>query len=230
MAVTLGVPAGSVVGVADGYAEALSVVLPSTARARKSHGAYYTPPSLVECLLDSALQPLIDEALTAPTPAARINRLMTLTVCDPACGAGAFPVAAARRIATAVAAQWAAWQTPSDQGPLGQPAPSPDISRRALRAVIATLIHGVDLSETAAELTKVALWLEAFDAGLPNCYLDGKIRVGNALLGATPALLAGGIPDEAYVALGGDDKAVVTELRKRNRAERDTPAAEEVLF
>jgi type I restriction-modification system DNA methylase subunit len=214
--------------IAGEYATGLAELL-GAGTARKSHGAYYTPPVLVECLLDSALQPLIDEALTAPTPAARINRLMTLTVCDPACGAGAFPVAAARRIARAVAAQWEAWRVSPDRGPLGEPRPSPDISRRAVRAVIAKLIHGVDLSETAAELCKIALWLEAFDPDLPNCYLDGKIRVGNALIGATPALLESGIPDDAYKALAGDDKAVVTEVRKRNRAERDRPI-EGVLF
>lgn len=115
--------------VAEQYARDLSTLL-GNSRARKSHGAYYTPAVLVEHLIDSALQPLIEEALTAPTPATRINRLMAIAICDPACGAGAFPVAAARRIATAVAGQWAAWHSPTTPGPLGQPAPSTPAGRR----------------------------------------------------------------------------------------------------
>src|SRR5262249_1086930 len=35
---------------------------------RKETGSYYTPTSLVECLLDSALDPLLDEARKASTP------------------------------------------------------------------------------------------------------------------------------------------------------------------
>ena len=73
----------------------------------------------------------------------------------------------------------------------------------------------------AAELAKVSLWLEALEPGKPLAFLDANIRVGNALLGTTPALLAQGIPDEAFTALTGDDKTVVTALRKRNKAERE---------
>ena len=73
----------------------------------------------------------------------------------------------------------------------------------------------------AAELAKVSLWLEALEPGKPLAFLDAHIRVGNALLGTTPALLAQGIPDEAFTALTGDDKTVVTALRKRNKAERE---------
>ena len=42
----------------------------------------------------------------------------------------------------------------------------------------------------AAELAKVSLWLEALEPGKPLSYLDQNIRVGNSLLGVTPALLA----------------------------------------
>src|SRR5690606_35839430 len=47
-----------------------------------------------------------------------------------------------------------------------------------------------------------------------------RIQVGNSLLGATPALLAGGIPDAAFTPIEGDDKKYVTDWKKRNREQR----------
>jgi hypothetical protein len=72
----------------------------------------------------------------------------------------------------------------------------------------------------AAELAKVSLWLEALEPGKPLSYLDQNIRVGNSLLGVTPALLAEGLPDAAFTAIEGDDRKVVAALKKQNAAER----------
>ena len=73
----------------------------------------------------------------------------------------------------------------------------------------------------AVELCKVNLWLEALEPGRPLSFLDHHIQCGNALLGATPALLRNGIQDEAFDALEGDDKDLCRELKKRNKKERD---------
>ena len=72
---------------------------------RKESGSYYTPTSLVECLLDSALDPLLDEATARGTAQEKVAALLDLTVCDPACGSGHFLVAAARRMAKRIAAE-----------------------------------------------------------------------------------------------------------------------------
>ncbi|MCB0075397.1 MAG: hypothetical protein KDE20_28270, partial [Caldilineaceae bacterium] len=88
------------------------------------------------------------------------------------------------------------------------------------RHVLKRCIYGVDLNPMAAELAKVSLWLEAVEPGKPMAFLDANIRVGNALLGTTPALLATGVPDEAFVALTGDDKKVVAALKKENKRQR----------
>ncbi len=173
---------------------------------RKTSGAYYTPTSLIDCLLDSALDPLLHEAEAANDPEAA---LLALTVCDPACGSGHFLVAAARRIAARVARVRADGE------------PTLLDSQVAMHDVVGTCIYGVDLNPMAAELAKVSLWLEALQPGRPLSFLDAHIKVGNALLGTTPALLSQGIPDEAYTALDGDDKKVVVSLRKRNKADRD---------
>ena len=73
----------------------------------------------------------------------------------------------------------------------------------------------------AVELCKVSLWLEAIEPGRPLSFLDHRIRLGNALIGTTPSLLAAGVPDAAFKPLEGDDKTWVTSLRKRNKAERE---------
>jgi hypothetical protein len=173
---------------------------------RKTTGSYYTPSSLIDCLLDSTLDPLLDEASNAPDPEAA---LLDLTVCDPACGSGHFLVAAARRIASRLAAVRA-----------GDAEPPESRVREAMREVVARGIYGVDANELAAELAKVSLWLEAVEPGKPLPFLDAHIKVGNSLLGTTPTLLARGLPDIAFTALTGDDKARARELARRNKAER----------
>ena len=175
---------------------------------RKETGSYYTPSSLVNCLLDSALDPLIDQACDRPTSAERIAALLDLTVCDPACGSGHFLVAAARRIAKRVAAE-----------ETGEPEPPVAEVWTALRRVVGRCIYGVDINPMAAELARVSLWLEALEPGKPLSFLDENIRVGNSLLGVTPTLLANGLPDAAFTPIEGDDKAVATALRKQNAAE-----------
>jgi hypothetical protein len=173
---------------------------------RKTTGAYYTPDSLVECLLDSALDPLLQRCKQQKDPEAA---LLDLKVCDPACGSGHFLVAAAHRIAKALA-----------QVRSGDDEPSPVARREAMRDVVARCLYGVDFSEMAVELCKVNLWLEAQAPDLPLAFLDAHIQQGNSLLGATPDLIAAGIPDEALEPLLGDDQAFCRQLKKENKARR----------
>lgn len=173
---------------------------------RKTTGSYYTPTPLVDSLLDSALDPVLDAAVKRGEQA-----VLNLKVCDPACGSGHFLVAAARRIAKRLASVRS-----------GDVEPSPADVQRALRDVVGRCIFGVDINPMAVELCKVSLWMEAIEPGRPLSFLDSHIQCGNALLGATPALMAGGIPDDALKAIPGDDKEVAKRLRKRNRKERKT--------
>ena len=106
----------------------------------------------------------------------------------------------------------------------GDTEPSPAAVRTATADVIEHCLYGVDLNDLAIEITKVALWLEAFDADRPFAFLDSHFRVGNALLGTTPALLRDNIPDTAFVALGDDDKEWTAKLKTRNRSEREADA------
>jgi len=174
---------------------------------RKTTGSYYTPTSLISCLLDSALEPVVHEALSKPDPE---KALLSLRICDTACGSGHFLIAAVGRLAKHLARI----RTGDDE-------PSPSAIQHAKRDIIGRCIFGVDLNPMAVELCKVSLWMEALEPGKPLSFLDHHIQVGNSLLGATPALLKRGIPDEAFEAIEGDDKAVCRDYRKQNRDERN---------
>ena len=135
--------------------------------------------------------------------------MLKLKVCDPACGSGHFLIAAAERMAKHLARL----RTGDDE-------PSSRAIQQAKRDIIGRCIYGVDLNPMAVELCKVSLWMEALEPGKPLSFLDHHIQVGNSLFGATPALLRRGIPDEAFEAIEGDDKAVCREYRKLNKDER----------
>ncbi len=173
--------------------------------ARKTSGSYYTPDSLVQVLLDSALEPVI-ESTVAANPDKPVEALLQLSIVDPACGSGHFLLAAARRLAAHVARRQA------------NGTPSAAEYRHALRQVIGHCIYGVDLNPMAVELCKVSLWMEAVEPGLPLTFLNSHIQHGNALLGTTPELMAKGIPDAAWDPIEGDDKKVASALKKRNKA------------
>ncbi|WP_319412683.1 N-6 DNA methylase [uncultured Cohaesibacter sp.] len=174
---------------------------------RKTTGSYYTPDSLVQALLDTALDPVLDKTETQSDDPA--NALLQLSVIDPACGSGHFLLAAARRIATRLARIRA------------EGTPSLADFRHALRDVTRCCIHGVDRNPMAVELTKVALWIETVDPGLPLGFFDAQIRRGDALLGVFDLkVLEEGIPDAAYKALAGDSKPVARYYRDKNRREK----------
>jgi hypothetical protein len=169
---------------------------------RKTTGSYYTPASLIVSLLDSALEPVLRERKTE-------EEILALKVCDPACGSGHFLLAAAHRIARRLAALRT-----------GEPEPAPSHLRTAMRDVIGHCIYGVDINPMSVELCKVGLWMEALEPGKPLSFLDHRILCGNSLMGAYPALMKKGIPDEAFKPIEGDDKKVCQKYRSLNKQEK----------
>jgi Eco57I restriction-modification methylase len=176
--------------------------------ARKTTGSYYTPDALVQALLDSALDPVLDRTeAEADDPA---QALLSVTVIDPACGSGHFLLGSARRIATRLAKARA-----------GGVASASDF-RHALRDVVRSCIYGVDRNPMAVELTKVALWIETVEPGKPLGFLDTNIRCGDSLFGVYDLeALRIGIPDGAYKPLSGDDKETAKFFERKNKAERE---------
>lgn len=144
---------------------------------RRATGSHYTPTSILRTVLDFALEPAIAQALSAPDPEAA---LLTLRVLDPACGSGHFLVAAAHRIARALA-----------QVRTGDTEPAPEALRTALRAVVGRCHYGVDVNPMAVELCKVALWMETLEPGKPLTFLEHRIQCGDSILGVPLATTVG---------------------------------------
>lgn len=180
---------------------------------RSSSGSHYTPEELVKPLIIHSLDYIIAEKLKAVDPE---KALLSITVCDVACGSGHILLAAARRIGF----ELAKLRTGEDQ-------PTPSVLRVAIRDVIRHCIYGVDLNPLAVELCKVALWLEAHEPGEPLNFLDHRIKNGNAIVGlAHYEELQNGIASEAFKALPGDDKEIANAFKKRNEMERKTGLSE----
>ncbi|MDQ6972810.1 MAG: hypothetical protein Q9M30_09180, partial [Mariprofundaceae bacterium] len=167
--------------------------------------------SLVQELIKSALEPVIADRLQAQ-PHDQRKAILSIRVCDPASGSGHFLLAAARRLA----AELARIDAGADQ-------PTEADYRHAMREVVAHCIYGVDINPLAVELCRTALWLETVEPGKPLGFLDARIRCGNSLVGVLdPDLLKDGIPANAFKALTGDDKPIVAQLKKDNRATSDS--------
>ncbi|MFL5579214.1 MAG: Eco57I restriction-modification methylase domain-containing protein, partial [Gemmatimonadaceae bacterium] len=160
-----------------------------SASERRSTGAFYTPPPLVERITGEALAHALGGAGTSPVAArvlleggepapGEVPALRTaverLRVIDPACGSGALLVRALERLAAIRVL-------------LGDARPVADVRR----AVLSGSIFGVDVNPTAVWLCELRLWLsvsidcEASDPRrvppLPN--LDHNVRVGDSLAG-----------------------------------------------
>ena len=190
----------------DGRSFSFSGAGESRGHARKTTGSYYTPDELVQVLLNSALDPVVEHTVAAH-PERPVDALLELAIVDPACGSGHFLLAAARRLAARVARIRAGGT------------PTPDDYQHALRDVVRRCIYGVDRNPLAVELCKVSLWMESIDPGLPLTFLESHVRYGNSLIGATRALMGEQVPDAAWTVLEGDSRQVTRSLKKRNREE-----------
>jgi hypothetical protein len=203
---------------------------------RKTTGSYYTPPGLVGLLIKSALEPVIEDKIRSciegfregsvtaqdkETVRERTEKaLLSLKVCDPACGSGHFLLAAARRIGRELA-----------KVRTGGAQPTPDELRIAVRDAIQNCIYGVDLNLFAVDLCKVALWIEGFSKGLPLNFLDHRIKCGNSLVGVLDIkCLDEGIPDEAFKPVTGDNKTLASQLKKINKKDRQAIESGQLSF
>jgi hypothetical protein len=154
-----------------------------------------------------------DRLAAAPTKDAKERALLSLTICDPAAGSGHFLLAAARQVGRELAVVRS-----------GETEPAPETYRVALRDVIRHFLYAVDKNPLAVDLCKVALWIEGHAPGLPLSFLDHRVRCGDSLVGVFDLdVLKEGVPDDAFKRLTGDDQAVCSELRKRNKREREAP-------
>jgi hypothetical protein len=178
---------------------------------RKETGSYYTKPDLVAELIDSTLEPVVEERIDeSQSRSQQEAALLDIDVCDPACGSGAFLIAANNFLAKRLA------KIRSDTA-----YPSQAQLRQARRSVVQHCIYGVDLNPMAVELAKVSLWINSAVGDEPLSFLDHRIRHGNSLIGVTKSDLSNGIPYEAYEKTEGREghpgTDVRSDLRKINK-------------
>jgi len=137
----------------------------------------------------------------------RPDDILALKVCDPAMGSGSFLVGALRYLTEALVASLYHHKLieRADDGGVPRMAdgqisevlsdellklrPTEEGFEDALRAqlkrhIVERCIYGVDLDPLAVELGRMALWVETMDRELPFGFLDHKLKVGNALVGA----------------------------------------------
>ena len=178
---------------------------------RKKSGSYYTPSELIALVLDEALDPLIDEALRTPDPE---QALLAFTVVDPACGSGHFVVAAARRIATALADRRAPAK-PSPAPPTCAP-PPPTSSNAASTASTSTTWPSRSPRSRCG-----------WKPSTPTAHSRSSTPTsGSATRCSAPPrrCCATTSPTPRSSALGDDDKDWTAKLKARNKAEREADA------
>jgi len=185
-----------------------SFILDPRGSARKLTGSYYTNPALIQELIKSALEPVINDRLenAGESIEEREKELLSIKVCDPACGSGAFLIAACNRLGSELA-----------KLRYGEDLPPQNILQEARRDVLQHCIYGVDLNPMGVELAKVSLWINAIVRDKPLNFLDHHIKCGNSLIGTTPELMEKGIPTEAFNPVEGDSKEVAKYFKKINK-------------
>jgi len=178
---------------------------------RKTTGSYYTNPRLVNELIKSALKPVFEDKIksTGNDKESQAKAVLSIKVCDPACGSAAFLIAATNFLGQELAKIRTEESYP----------PEKEI-RKAKRDVLAHCIYGVDLNPMAVELAKVSLWINCCVEDMPLNFLDHHIRCGNSLIGTTEELINKGIPDNAFDPVIGDDIETARKIKKQNREER----------
>lgn len=180
-------------------------VFVTTGTDRRTSGTHYTPPSLTEPLVQHALDPLLYQGMADGVPPTRDtlldpNGILSLRVCDIACGSGAFLVQACRYLADRLVESWAREEERFPgrvlTAPLGRPSagavhespiPTDSEERRALarRIVAERCLYGVDKNPLAVEIAKLSLWLVTLAKDQAFTFLDHAIRSGDSLLGVT---------------------------------------------
>jgi type I restriction-modification system DNA methylase subunit len=171
-------------------------VLEKTKTRRKKDGVFYTPKYITKYIVDNTVGKLCaekkeelklndedfiqDKKLQTKTKKALLakltdyrNWLLDLTICDPACGSGAFLnqalefLIAEHRYVDELQAKL-----------LGESLILSDIEN----SILERNIYGVDLNDESVEIAKLSLWLRTAQKGRKLNSLNNNIKCGNSLI------------------------------------------------
>lgn len=134
---------------------------------RRRTGAHYTPRELTEVVVRRTLEPLLE-------PAPRSDEVISLRVCDPAMGAGAFLLETGRLLADRLLSAWERE---------GRDRNAEKLELLARRTVVERCLYGIDRDPLAVDLARLALGLFGAGPDEPPVRLDANLRLGNALVG-----------------------------------------------
>lgn len=148
------------------------VIQPGPERRRTS--SHYTPRSLSEPIVRKTLEPLVRAMGEHPSSEA----LLSLVICDPAMGSGAFLVEACRYLADHVVAAW------TREGQLSAVSSAHESPLNYARRLVAQrCLYGVDKNKYAVQLARLSLWLVTMAKGEPFTFVDHALRHGDSLVG-----------------------------------------------
>lgn len=167
-----------------------SFVFRQSSRDRERSASFYTPQVLTEFTVGQAIDVLKESGRIQTA-----EDVLTLTICEPAMGSGAFAVEAVRQLAELYL------QLRQDE--LGEQIPAENRTKelQKVKAHIALhQVHGVDLNDTARELAEISLWLDTMTSGLQAPWFGLHLRRGNSLVGAMRATYsAKQVNDKSYL-------------------------------
>ena len=141
-------------------------------RDRQKTASYYTPESLTRCVVKYALRELVPGDMAA-------DRILDLTVCEPAMGSAAFLNEAVNQLAEKYLER--------KQRELGERIPHADYAGELQRVKLYIAdrnVYGVDLNPVARELAEVSLWLNCIHEGGHVPWFGYQLVCGNSLVGA----------------------------------------------
>ena len=143
-----------------------------TGRDRQKTASYYTPESLTKCVVKYALKELVTDDMPA-------QRILDLTVCEPAMGSAAFLNEAVNQLAEKYLDR-----RQRERGERIPHANYADELQKVKRYIADRNVYGVDLNPVARELAEVSLWLNSIhkDGHVP--WFGFQIVCGNSLVGA----------------------------------------------
>jgi type I restriction-modification system DNA methylase subunit len=171
-------------------------ILEKTKTRRKKDGVFYTPKYITKYIVDNTVGKLCtekkeelklndedfitDKKLQTKTKKALLDKLsdyrnwlLDLTICDPACGSGAFLnqalefLIAEHRYVDELQAKL-----------LGDSMILSDIEN----SILERNIYGVDLNDESVEIAKLSLWLRTAQKGRKLNSLNNNIKCGNSLI------------------------------------------------
>ncbi|EGT9613648.1 class I SAM-dependent DNA methyltransferase, partial [Campylobacter jejuni] len=158
------------------------IYLKNTSNSRKASSSFYTPQSIANFLIQSALKDKLNN-----------ENILKFKILDNACGSGHFLVGVLNAITHIVLSDFDHFTNLKElyeeekENILNHikdfvqdyEVDESDILKRLL---LKRIIYGVDLNPFSIELTKLSLWIDSFIFGTPLSFIEHHIKCGNALI------------------------------------------------